>query len=83
MMQFFKNKGVFHYRGDGYTPRAGDIIFFDWDSARGADHVGIITAVNGSSITFIDGNSGSKYYVSYQTWATTYDSRVTGYASPY
>ena len=83
MMQFFKNKGVFHYRGGSYTPRAGDIIFFDWNSAGGADHVGIITEVSGSKITFIDGNSGSKYYVSYQTWATTSDSRVTGYASPY
>lgn len=39
------------------TPQRGDIAFFDWDNdGRYNDHVGIVTGVNGSEITTIEGN---------------------------
>lgn len=47
---------------DAYTPKAGDIIFYDWqdsgagDNTGSSDHVGIVTAVNGQMITVIEGN---------------------------
>lgn len=50
---------------DSYTPRAGDLILYDWqDSGSGdntgtPDHVGYIKTVTGGQIIVIEGNSGS------------------------
>lgn len=47
---------------DLYTPKAGDIIFYDWDdSGKGdntgwSDHVGIVEKVSNGVITVIEGN---------------------------
>jgi hypothetical protein len=47
---------------DARVPRAGDIIFYDWqDSGKGdnkasSDHVGIVEKVEGNTITVIEGN---------------------------
>lgn len=47
---------------DDYTPKPGDIIFYDWqDSGRGdnvgtPDHVGVVETVTGGNITVIEGN---------------------------
>ena len=47
---------------DAYVPSPGDVIFYDWqDSGSGdntgwPDHVGIVEAVSGSTITVIEGN---------------------------
>ena len=49
-----KHKGMFRDALD-YTPVPGDIVFFDWDNGR-ADHVGIVTEVEGSTIRTIEGN---------------------------
>lgn len=49
---------------DAYRPEPGDIIMYDWqDSGKGdntgaPDHVGIVEAVSGSTITIIEGNKG-------------------------
>lgn len=43
------------------TPKPGDVIFFHWNSGHaGANHVGIVIAVNGTSISTIEGNTSSK-----------------------
>lgn len=44
-----------------FVPAAGDIIQFTWKpwSVHEFSHVGIVTAVNGNTITYVDGNSGS------------------------
>lgn len=50
---------------DTYVPKAGDIIYYDWDdngigeNTGAPEHVGIVTAVNGSSILVIEGNMGN------------------------
>lgn len=47
---------------DTYTPQAGDYIFYDWqdngvgDNTGRSDHVGIVVALNGSTIKIIEGN---------------------------
>ena len=52
---------------DGYTPKEGDLVMYDWDdSGKGdntgvADHVGIVTGVSGNTITIIEGNKGTGY----------------------
>lgn len=50
---------------DGYRPRPGDIVMYDWqDNGRGdnrgaPDHVGIVTAVGAEGFTVTEGNMGS------------------------
>lgn len=43
---------------DGYTPVPGDIIFFDYNNSRQADHVGIVYSVDSENnkLTTIEGN---------------------------
>ena len=42
----------------GYTPKPGDIIFFDWEQDGITDHVGIVESSDGSIVHTIEGNSG-------------------------
>jgi len=61
MIELFKKLGSWQ-ESDAYTPKPGDILFYDWeDSGNGdntgvSDHVGIVESVNGSTITIIEGN---------------------------
>lgn len=47
---------------DGYRPRVGDAICYDWqddgqgDCVGSADHIGIVVAVSGDAITVTEGN---------------------------
>lgn len=47
---------------DAYIPSPGDVIFYDWqdsgvgDNAGQPDHVGIVAACNGQTMTIIEGN---------------------------
>ena len=60
-IQLFKKIGRW-IENDAYVPKAGDIIFYDWqdngngDCAGYADHVGIVEQVVGNTITVIEGN---------------------------
>lgn len=51
---------------DYYVPKAGDLIFFDWDDNGNADHVGFVSQVEPHEeteilqITTIEGNSGNR-----------------------
>ena len=51
---------------DAYTPKPGDVMFYDWqDSGVGdnrgvADHVGIVEKVEDNKITVLEGNMGGK-----------------------
>ena len=60
-VEAFKKLGEW-CENDAYTPKPGDIIYYDWqDSGSGdntgvPDHVGIVESVSGSSITVIEGN---------------------------
>ena len=43
----------------GYSPKPGDVIFFDWDHDRVLDHVGLVESCDGKTVTTIEGNSGN------------------------
>lgn len=57
----FKKIGAW-VENENRTPKAGDIIFYDWndngvgDDKGSADHVGIVEKVSGNTITVIEGN---------------------------
>lgn len=65
MINLFKKIGSW-VENDGYTPSAGDVIFYDWDdSGVGdntgfSDHVGIVEKVAGNNMTIIEGNMSDK-----------------------
>lgn len=46
---------------DGYTPKTGDVVIFDWDPANnnGNDHTGIVLSVSGGRVYTIEGNAGN------------------------
>lgn len=61
MLDLFKKLGCW-VESDSYKPGPGDIIFYDWedtgagDNTAYPDHVGIVEAVSGNTITLIEGN---------------------------
>ena len=61
MIELLKGIGSF-VEDDAYVPKAGDILFYDWeDSGNGEnkgnpDHVGIVEKVVGDTIHVIEGN---------------------------
>lgn len=74
-------KNLTYYSRGSYTPQAGDLIFFDWDSVDGQwDHVEVVTAVSSSSVTTIGGNTGTNN-VKERTWSLSY-SEIQGYGVP-
>lgn len=61
MIELFKKIKCWQ-ENENYTPKAGDIIFYDWqDDGKGdntgwSDHVGIVELVSGGKIVVIEGN---------------------------
>ena len=59
---WFRERGL--WQDNSYEPRAGDIIFFDWDDEDSGgqdgvtDHVGIVEKVENGTIYTVEGNSG-------------------------
>ena len=64
MIELFKGIGCW-VEADNYVPKAGDVIFYDWDdngvgdNKGWSDHVGIVELVTGSLITVIEGNKNN------------------------
>lgn len=74
-----------------YSPKVGDIIFYDWDgSPTGFDHMEIVSSVSGRTITAIGGSTGSSctqknWGGKYHVHAHTYDissKYIVAYARP-
>lgn len=60
-VNWYKNKGQFQYsasRGGSYTPKAGDIIYFQ--SSTEASHVGIVRYSDGSRVYTVEGNTSGQ-----------------------
>lgn len=61
MITGMKKLGIF-IEDENRVPKAGDIVFYDWqDNGKGdnkgwSDHVGIVETVNGNTFTVIEGN---------------------------
>ena len=53
---WFKSNGKWQDRT--YEPKAGDIIFFDWEGDGTTDHVGIIEKCENGTVYTVEGNSG-------------------------
>lgn len=63
MIELMTKMGIW-FENDDRTPKAGEIIFYDWEDKTGtngenagwSDHVGIVEKVSGGKITVIEGN---------------------------
>lgn len=59
-----KKKGIW-VENDAYKPKVGDAVIYYWndngvgDCKSGADHIGIVTAVNGNTFVVTEGNTGN------------------------
>ena len=84
MIEKFKKLNAWHENED-YTPKAGDIVFYEWsDNGKGdnkewADHVGIVEKVVDNKITVIEGNYSQS--VKRRT-ITKNQKQLRGYAIP-
>ncbi len=69
----------YHRRGT-YTPKAGDLIFYDWaSSARDWEHVGIVAFVEDGMVHVVEGNALGKVL----TRVVSLDYyEIQGYGSP-
>jgi len=46
------------WKSGRYTPKSGDIVFFDWEEDGTMDHVGIVEKCENKTVYTIEGNSG-------------------------
>ena len=82
-IQIFKRLGIWNEDG-GSTPKAGDIITFNWDQNSQpnngfADHIGIVESVSNGVIHTIEGNSNDQ--VRRKTYQIGHGN-IRGFASP-
>ena len=88
-VNWYKNRGLFQYsasRGGSYTPKAGDIIYFQ--SSTEASHVGIVRYSSGGRVYTVEGNtSGQNGEVNVgggvfaKSYALSY-ANILGYGTP-
>ena len=78
-VNWFKACGL--WQEGGYTPKPGDIIFFDWNESKDgfSDHVGIVEKVENGRVYTIEGNSSNACR---QRDYNINSSEIQGYGTP-
>ena len=72
--------GQYSTRSSGYSPKAGDLIFFrSAGVSRASDHVGLVRYVKGGWVYTVEGNSSDQ--VSLRRYALS-DTYIVGYGRP-
>lgn len=81
------SRGLYHKRA-GFTPKAGDVIFFTGTRHAGANHIGIVYKVEGGKVYTVEGNTsgGSAVVdngggVASKSYALS-NARILGYVRP-
>ena len=81
LVNWSQGEGTWNHASGDYSPKRGDMIFFDWDGSRTSpDHVGLVVNYdsNSGTITTVEGNSSNSVRV--KTYNRN-DSCVLGYTS--
>ncbi len=78
MIEKYKAQGK--WQPKGYEPKAGDIVFYDWNGDKCSDHVGIVCEVQGRALKIIEGNISNA--VGYRSIDADYP-HIIGYATPF
>lgn len=78
-----ETNGEKHVRGDGYYPVPGDLVVFDWKNGGNQfDHIGIVINYDGSTMTYIDGNSESSNGTVAEHTYSVNEETIYGYICP-
>lgn len=75
---WFRTCGLWQEKG--YTAQPGDIIFFDWDNDKKADHTGIVEKCENGKVYTIEGNTSGD--VCKQKDYDINSSVILGYGTP-
>ena len=81
LVDWSQSEGTWNHASSDYSPKKGDMIFFDWDGSRTSpDHVGLVVKYDSDSgtITTVEGNSSNSVRV--KTYNRN-DACVLGYTS--
>lgn len=76
-VSWYQNKKQWHWKG--YTPKSGDIVYYDWNGDSVTDHVGLVASYNKGTITTVEGNYSDQVKQRTINYKSSY---VFGYASP-
>ena len=72
--------GQYSTRSSGYSPKAGDLIFFrSAGVSRASDHVGLVRYVKGGKVYTVEGNSSDQVSLRQYVLSDTY---IVGYGRP-
>lgn len=94
MTQSFIDAGNYKTADSGYSPKAGDIVFYDWqqgsegtDPVSSADHVGIVKSNENGKLTVIEGNTdqdkdGTDEVATREVTLGVDDGSIRGYGTP-
>lgn len=80
MQAYFQNEGIWHPRGDGYTPQPGDVVVYNEGWGPYPQHVNMVMSVENNIITTIGGNEGNS--VKRASFSKVDESYITGYGRP-
>lgn len=82
-MQWFQRRGEFQSRSSGYVPKAGDLIYFNWNGGSNAQHIGIVEGTSTKNgVTNVDQLSGNFGNAVKRYSYKLSDTRILGYATP-
>lgn len=76
LYDYFRGKGLFQPKGNGYRPKAGDILI---QKSGGASHTGFVYASDANKFYTIEGNTSNK--VGKREYSYN-DSKLTGFGTP-
>lgn len=76
LYNYFRNAGLFQVKGNGYRPKAGDILI---QKSGGASHTGIVYASDSSKFYTVEGNTSNGVYKRSYSYS---DSKLTGFGTP-
>ena len=76
---YYFNTVTYHARGT-YTPKSGDLIFYDWAyNDKKWDHVGIVLYVYGGKLYAVEGNASEQVLI---REISAYDNEIQGFGVP-
>ena len=76
---YYFNTVTYHSRGS-YTPKPGDLIFYDWEgNGRSWDHVGIVLFITNGKLYAVEGNASDMVLI---REVSVNDTEIQGYGVP-
>ena len=79
LSSWLKARGAYKSRSSGYTPIAGDLIFFQTSSSYSPSHVGLVVGTDSTYVYTVEGNNGGR--VNYHRYEKS-NSSIVGYGTP-